>query len=126
MGSVIGRTYNLPGSVHTLPAGQACDVHADRFATLRVQGETDSYGAELVDMCRECVDKWKAYRESPEARTGICDWCQHQANDLRARRDTDEGSSGPVYQVCGPCVQRNNEALARELEEYSDYDDSWL
>jgi hypothetical protein len=123
MGSVVGRTSMLPGATYAVPHGQTCDVHEDRLSTLRVQGETDSFGAELVDMCGECVGKWRAYRESPEARTGTCDWCKHTSNDLRTRRDADEGSSGPVYRVCGPCVKRDNEALAPASSEDSVYPD---
>lgn len=99
-----------------------CDEHPDRAAVKRIQGETDSFGAEYSDACQECVDAFRNYRESDEARHGACDWCKSHATDLRPRRDFEEGMSGPVYQVCGACVRRENERLDEELADYDDYD----
>ncbi|MEL6236966.1 MAG: hypothetical protein AAFO57_00365 [Pseudomonadota bacterium] len=90
-----------------------CDQHQDRPAVTRVQGETDSFGAEYIDMCQECREEFKRHKD--EARHGPCDWCKTNATDLRPRRDFEEGMSGPVYQVCGACVRRENERLAKEL-----------
>jgi hypothetical protein len=101
-----------------------CDDHPDRPATHRVQGETDSFGCELNDMCDECYATHKtamaAYRE--EARTGECEWCKSLATDLRDRRDFEEGSCGRVYRVCGACVVRQNREAEEELERYGCYD----
>lgn len=115
MGDVTGPISTLPGAGHPLPEGVVCDNHPDRPAVARIQGETDSFGSELWDCCEECRDELRAYRNSPEARTGVCDWCLGEATDLRNRRDIDEGMSGRVYRVCGACVKRDNEAILAEL-----------
>jgi hypothetical protein len=99
-----------------------CDDHPDVLAVARVQGETDSFGSELMDLCQACVDEMNAYAATEDARSGCCDWCKSSATDLRNRRDADEGMSGPVYRVCGACVKRENDAAHEEL----DYDDDWL
>ena len=51
MADVTGRISTLPGSGHKVPDGTMCDNHPDRLATHRVQGETDSFGSEMNDMC---------------------------------------------------------------------------
>lgn len=119
MAHVIGPTSGLPGTRHHLPEGTTCDDHTDRPAVARVQGETDSFGAELNDLCQECLDQFNAYQA--EARTGMCDWCNRSANDLTNRRDIDEGSTGRVYRVCGACRKAESERLDEELAEIRDH-----
>lgn len=114
MAHVSGPTSRLPGSLFTALLGQMCDEHDDRQSVRRVQGETDSFGAEYIDMCQECFDAYRN-RDTTEERTGMCDWCKQSATDLRSRRDYDEGMSGPVYRVCGACVKRENDRLDAEL-----------
>jgi hypothetical protein len=125
MADVTGPISTLPGSSHN-PNGAMCDGHTDRLAVARIQGETDSFGSEMHDMCAECLEKHRAYLRSPEAqedRKGRCEWCREYATDLRDARDYDEGMSGRLYRVCGSCVkQRNDEAWA-ELEEHNDWGD---
>lgn len=127
MADVTGPISTLPGSGHDMPDGTMCDQHPDRPAVARIQGETDSMGCELNDLCQECLDQEKAYRKSPEATHGMCDWCKKEATDLRPRRDYEEGMSGRVYDVCGACVKKENDELAAEQERYDlerdDYDD---
>ena len=118
MADVTGPISSLPGSRHSLPDGAVCDVHPDRPAVARIQGETDSFGCEMNDCCQECVDEIRTYSRSAEARSGRCDWCKEQATDLRDRRDYDEGMSGPVYRVCGACVKQQNERLEEEAAEF--------
>jgi hypothetical protein len=124
MADVSGPCSTLPGSHHRVPTGVMCDDHSDRPATHRVQGETDSFGAEYHDMCDECyAEHKKAMEESKAERaTGTCDWCKRPAFDLRPRRDFEEGMGGPVYDVCGACVKAENERLEEEL---SDRDDDY-
>ncbi len=124
MSDVTGPISSLPGASHAVPEGQACDTHPDRPATHRVQGETDSFGSELHDMCNECHERYKQdMADSAEARsTGKCEWCGTQSTDLRPRRDWEEGSSGRVYDVCGACVKAENDRLSAELAESDDYD----
>lgn len=102
-----------------------CDDHPDRPAIARVQGETDSFGSEMHDMCQECLDKHRAHLTSDEAmerRIGICEWCNNSAEDLRNARDYDEGMCGRLYRVCGACIKRVNEEAAAELDEMESFD----
>jgi hypothetical protein len=48
MGEVTGPISTLPGHSHQVPDGTVCDDHPDRPAVARIQGETDSFGAELM------------------------------------------------------------------------------
>jgi hypothetical protein len=93
-----------------------CDDHLDRPAVARVQGETDSFGSELYDLCAECLAEIR--KEMSDARIGVCDWCRTDANDLRHARDYEEGLTGRVYEVCGECIRRANEVAQREIDEY--------
>ena len=116
MADVTGPISTLPGAFHAVPDGMMCDMHPDVPAIARVQGETDSFGSELNDMCQACLDEYK--NEIKEADTsGKCDWCGHNAPKLRDRRDYEEGMSGRVYLVCDACVKREYDRL-REEEEY--------
>lgn len=128
MADVTGPIRTLSGAMHDVPDGQMCDGHPDRPAVARVQGETDSFGCEMHDLCQECLDADRAWRNSPEAaehRKGTCEWCKNPADDLRDRRDYDEGLYGRVYRVCGACVQRQNDELQAEADLYDDYDDCY-
>lgn len=120
MADVSGPTSSLPGAVMATPNGMVCDNHPDRAAVKRVQGETDSFGAEYLDLCQECLDELRRYDE--ESRTGRCDWCGKHTSYTRPRRDIDEGMAGRVYDVCGDCVRKENDEFRRELDEHDYYD----
>lgn len=125
MAEVTGPISTLPGRSHDFPDGAKCDQHPDRDAVARIQGETDSMGCEMADMCAECLEEHRAYMRSPEAqedRIGKCEWCGHDATDLRDARDYEEGMCGQVYRVCGACVKRVNAEAEAELN-WNDYDD---
>ena len=113
MADVTGPCSTLPGHRSAPPDDALCDEHPDRPAVNRVQGETDSFGAEFYDLCQECLDELK--KHAAEAREGVCDWCSTEAKDLRPRRDLDEGMYGPVYRVCGTCVRKENALLQEEI-----------
>ena len=126
MADVTGPISTLPNSRHVPPEGTKCDDHPEREAVIRVQGETDSFGSEMHDMCAECLKDYRDYLQSPEAqehRKGRCEWCSKDATDLSDARDYDEGLCGRVYRVCGPCLQRADDKARRELEAYGDYGD---
>lgn len=138
MAEVTGPISTLSGASHDVPEGAKCDEHPDRPAVARIQGETDSFGSELHDMCAECLEADRAWRSSPEAaewRKGQCEWCKNEAADLRDARDYDEGMTGRVYRVCGACIKRADDEARAELEangyydsDFDDYDDDddWL
>jgi len=107
-----GPVSTLPGARSVPPATVACDHHGCLSdATVRVQGETDSFGAEYLDFCARHIPK-------REELVGRCDWCKTENVELRSVRDPEEGMAGPVYEVCEPCRKKQNEALEAELEEH--------
>lgn len=123
MADVTGPIHTLPGALHATPEGAMCDDHPDRPATHRVQGETDSMGCELHDLCDECYAEWRARGIYKPDR---CDWCKEKADDCRPTRDYEEGMRGPVYYVCGACRKRRDEREEEELRESGFYDnDCW-
>ena len=123
MADITGPTSTLSGARHDVPEGQKCDKHPRRKAVVRIQGETDSFGCELIDMCQECLDAERAWEKSPEAaewRKGKCEWCKKECVDLRDARDYEEGLNGRVYRICGPCTKRRNDEDRAELDYYDD------
>lgn len=125
MSDVTGPISSLPGTSHSVPKGMECDYHPGVPAVARIQGETDSFGCEMEDICQQCLDERRAYRcsdagkaEALAERTGVCDWCKEAATDLRNARDYDEGMYGPVYRVCGGCIKRQNDEINEELSRY--------
>lgn len=122
MADVTGPISTLPGALREPPENTMCDDHPDRLATTRVQGETDSFGSEMLDMCDEC---YRAYKEEEKTwdLSGTCEWCEKHKPRLRPQRDYDEGMYGRVYEVCDDCIKRVNEEARAELEDMGYYDD---
>jgi hypothetical protein len=116
MADLTGPTSTLPGAAHDLPPGTMCDEHPKRPAVARIQGETDSFGSELIDCCEECRASIRASISAK--RDGYCEWCKTMAEDIRDHRDFEEGSSGPVYSVCAGCRSREQQRLERELSHF--------
>lgn len=112
-----GPVSTLPGSFHSTEEGAMCDLHPDRKSVVRIQSETDSFGAEYDDMCQECFDTFKL---TPNAGIGECDWCKNHSDNLQPARDYDEGMFGPVYEVCPSCRKRQNDDARDELDSYDD------
>lgn len=118
---VTGPISSLPGSVHAPGGDGKCDYHPDREAITRFQGETDSFGCEMHDLCKECADDWRAQARAADT-SGICDWCKTHAPKRRDRRDYEEGMHGRVYQVCHACIDKENARYAEELNDRHDDD----
>ena len=68
MADVTGPISSLPGKRHELPKGAKCDEHPERDAVARVQGETDSMGCEMLDLCQECLDDLRAWERTSLSR----------------------------------------------------------
>lgn len=113
---ISGGVSSLPGHKWPLPEGAKCDNHPDRPAVARRQGETDSMGCELNDLCAECDAAVVAYQNTP--RNGYCEVHNGEGEDIRPRRDIDEGMSGRLYMTCKSCRKKEDKALAEELVEY--------
>jgi hypothetical protein len=123
MADVTGPISTLPGARYELPDGTVCDEHPDRAAVARIQGDTDSFGSELFDMCAECLAKYREEMKSEEP-DGFCDWCRTDAK-LRPTRDYEEGMIGRVYYVCSPCYSKQQAAIRAELDQYDDWGDDY-
>jgi len=112
MADVTGPIASLPGSFHAVPSGLMCDDHPDRPVVRRFQGETDSFGSEMHDLCQECVDQLQTERAN---NIGRCDWCKTTNIAVFPTRDYEEGRSGPVYDVCIPCKEKANARMCEDL-----------
>ena len=120
----IGPVSTLPGSIRAVPVGTECDEHPGVLAVKRVQGETDSFGCEYMDMCQECYDKYKEEMRNVD-NSGICDWCKKSADRVFNHRDIEEGSCGQVYQVCQACIDAEKKEWAEERDCLDDDDEWW-
>lgn len=125
MADVTGPISTLPGALKCVPEGATCDDHPERPATHRMQGETDSFGSEMHDLCDECYREMRAAMNEPQE-AFPCDYCKVESSDLRPVRDPDEGMCGPVYYVCEECRRKQYARLeeeAREFDRGDDYDE---
>lgn len=104
-----GPISGLPGKRHQVPNGKMCDEHNDRPAVYRIQGETDSFGCEFLDMCQECYDGFCAAGD--QMLQEYCDLCKTKQDNLKHYRDPEEGTSGPVYIACPACIIKNNDSF---------------
>lgn len=106
--------------------GTKCDDHSDREAVKRICSEADSFGAEYMNFCQECWDKYqqglKEKEEDPE-QWDTCPECNTKAPRLISYRDMDEGMHGPVYEHCEECHSKMNARIAEEEAYYNDDDD---
>ncbi|MEQ8829530.1 MAG: hypothetical protein RLW87_06955 [Alphaproteobacteria bacterium] len=123
MAEVTGPISTLPGTGHRMPPEAMCDFHPDVPAVARIQGETDSFGAELHDVCETCLAAFRKGIAEQRNELRTCDWCKAEGVKVRPHRDHEEGMYGPVYQVCSACIAKENEALEAELARYAPLDD---
>lgn len=114
MADVTGPISTLPGVRHKVPEGMKCDNHPEVDAVVRIQGETDSFGAEFADLCAVCREEWN--KEEPWYKNHSCDWCHESTEGIQPTRDFEEGSAGPVYYVCSGCRAKQRQYV---LDEYN-------
>lgn len=114
----------------TLPGAQLnhyglCD-HEDciKAAVGRICVEADSFGAEWAHYCAEHLAEAEAKAEEPII--ADCEWCKATNVEVFPTRDTDEGSNGPVYDVCKGCREKQIKRDMEEMEQYAEDDDSEL
>lgn len=119
MAAVTGPISSLPGHSHDVPNGAVCDTHPDRPAVVRLQGETDSFGSELHDLCEECAAEWREEARNADT-SGTCEWCHEHKPKLAPMRDSEEGMYGRVYQVCADCRKRDHEYWASQIDDFDD------
>jgi hypothetical protein len=109
---------NLPGSIHTVVPGTPCE-DCGKPATILLQGETDSFGAEYHPLCDVCR---KAY-ETNEPHISDCDLCHAKQVETKPWRDFEEGSNGPVYYICAKCLLSVRCACSECINEVDDRQD---
>lgn len=98
-----GPVSTLPGHVTRLEGN--FDVVCDKdnnLASHRIQGETDSQGAEYINLCEGC---YRSYQEAQKTvdHSGVCDTCGMVCEVISPWRDPEEGSCGRIYHVCDVC-----------------------
>lgn len=104
---------NLPGDYIKLNSpSRSCEGYnyeCNEIALYKLQGETDSFGAEYFYYCQSCLDKTLLAVREYEDQEEYCEWCKKLAK-LKPVRDFEEGFHGPVYYVCSSCrrAQRND------------------
>ena len=112
MADVTGPIRSMPGSVHKVPEEMVCDgynVECVLPATIRIQGETDSFGSEMMDLCSACHTSYlESCKEMEEDTSGVCDWCGLPTPALHLKRDFEEGLYGRIYSVCQTCIDKEN------------------
>jgi hypothetical protein len=114
---------SLPGEIDRVAKPRSCEVRKCRAEAFnRICIESDSFGSEYEYMCDKHIDGYRANLAKAEPEEGECRWCKKMAI-LKPTRDWEEGSHGPVYYVCQPCIDRNNQVDDSEEEE--EEDDDW-
>jgi hypothetical protein len=73
----------------------------------------------LVEKVGFCKVDWSSYctthsEEAREAMLGTCDWCKGSNLITTPHRDFEEGSNGPVYEVCQACRVKESADLSEE------------
>ena len=106
-----GPVSSMPGSRHQLPLNQSCDKHPNRLAVVRIQGETDSFSAEYVDMCEECKQDYLKHIEEHKEDERHCEICLGNKKGVKPRRDPEEGSCGRLYDMCPECYRKMVDAF---------------
>lgn len=108
MSAIFGPNSYLPGQKLPCPINQECDNHPGIKAVIRIVGECDSYGSELIDYCQECFDVY----ENNESSDSICDLCMQESVSLMPFKDQDEGTAGYIYNACPSCITANKEIIS--------------
>lgn len=102
MAGITGPLRSLPGALFRPPEGMVCDQHDHVPAVVRVQGNTDSFGSEMVDMCNYCYAQFNV--SAAQDVVGKCDLCHEHDRVLKHRRDPEQSPTGPVYMACQDCI----------------------
>ena len=117
-----GDWSKVKDQTHVSNDANFCEHRAKRPMTWRLQGETDSFGAEYWYYCDECAEEEKRrqqeYRKEHENDEEECDWCGGMTprKYIRNHRDFEEGSAGRVYRVCDTCINRETLQFLAEIE----------
>lgn len=111
---------HMPGQVATPEEGEACQT-CNKPATHKLCFEADSFGSDYAYLCDEHFEEERKALSEQDT-SGKCDWCKQESEKRYSRRDIEEGSHGRVYDVCKPCIEKQEQAWKEELENDDDYD----
>lgn len=117
--SVAGK----PGDAKEIGPGAVCTYEDGREteAQWQVVTEADSFGVEYTYMDNAMYEAYKADREA-YTETLVCERCGSTDN-VQERRDPEEGSSGPLYDMCGTCHSGILQSLYGDMEDEDDDND---
>lgn len=116
--------FNLPGNRIKYSGNEFCEECLDSSrATWKLTGECDSFGCEYVFLCDKHLEEHDAAALVADT-SGTCEWCKLEKEKLRPHRDIDEGSNGPVYNICSACIQKEAVELEEELS-VPERDEDW-
>ena len=105
-----------------IPEGTLCDscqfAGIETLATHRKLEEDTGWGKEYGYYCDSCYEK-----RQKKDRSGQCEWCKKESDDLRWVKDYNEGMSEPMYRVCGRCDEAQQRAIESELKRSGYYDE---
>lgn len=107
---ISGPTKFLPGTRHETEEGAICD-DCGAPATITIQGDTDSFGAEYMEFCEDCHERWEEESKEKTDTSGHCEWCDQMSNSRTLARDPTEGEYGPLYYICIGCLASAKEDL---------------
>lgn len=115
----------LPGFVfYNIQAGHSglCDHdNCQKPAVGCICVEADSFGEDWAHYCEEHLTIAEAKAEEPVV--ADCEWCKATNVEVFPTRCTDEGSHGPVYDVCKGCREKQIKRDMEEMEQYVEIED---
>lgn len=94
----------LPGEIRTAHSDEVCEYEQhenDVPAVKALCTESDSFGDEWLPMCQACYEIQQSKPEVPII--SVCERCNTNNIEVKPRRDPEEGTSGPVYDMCNTC-----------------------
>jgi len=97
--------------------GYAPEEECGAQATHRVQGETDSFGAEYEYLCTLCFRKDQArMKHQADTLTGICESCnkEQKLREMSYVRPWDEPSI--VRHWCSSCCREEHKEIQKEAD----------
>lgn len=118
----------LPGHVREIRSGDDCPCQYDECkdaATHEYCTEADGMGAEWLPLCNAHLEQFKKDVEAGGPTIDTCDWCKAHDVEIFPFRDWEEGSNGPVYDVCNACIRKSNDYAHEELKRMEDEEDEF-
>lgn len=105
----------LPGQLRKLTDSREACSYCGVPATHELIGEVDGFGHESTPYCeKHGVMQKEEHTKSREVTT--CAWCKTIGVETSPHRDFEEGSNGPLYDVCDGCRSREIADLNDETD----------